>query len=77
MKEKIRSQSETDSGRKKNMSSYSKYNKQKRAGAVIKVIEHLLSKHKVLTSNPSTTKEKKNKQRQNTASKGSIIHCLP
>jgi CRISPR/Cas system-associated protein Cas7 (RAMP superfamily) len=34
-------------------------NKAKRAGGVIKAVEHLLSKCKALSSNPSTTKKKK------------------
>jgi hypothetical protein len=33
----------------------------KRAGAVTKVVEHLPSKHKALSSNPSTVKKKKKK----------------
>jgi hypothetical protein len=49
------SQSETGPG--KSLRPYLKINKAKRAGDVAQVVDHLSSKHKTMSSNPSTAKK--------------------
>jgi hypothetical protein len=53
---------------------YLKNNYKKRAGSMTQVIEHLPSKHKALSSNPST---EKNKQQQETRSQCVVVQDIP